>query len=572
MLIQSERRKKLAWILGITLAPLLLFAQKPFHIDDSAFLEIAQNILEHPLDPFHGSVALVDYDYQIFKRLGKAPNTFESMSHPPLVPYLMAAVITLRGRIDEFTLHLAFLIFPVMAALSAFYISERFCERPLIAVLVLVTTPIFMVNAQNLMTDVPAMALSLCSVAVFIYSAEHEQTAYALLAGALGGLAALARYPGLISPLLLIIYSIITQKGLRLSIFAAVVSAAVFGIWLIDNFAIYSTAHIWASYKFYKYFYDYLGFGVKHTLIKVVSDFSAIGGCAFLGAIALFYFKKKNRFVVFAIALVIAALLIFLLKKYTLALADYSNLQIVALFCFLSAGIYFVAETIGVVIQNAGTPEMKFLAVWLFLTLVPALFLLPFGTGRYMLPALFPMILILIADLDRVLSKGRKLISAVIVITFVFGLMLSWTDFELALGYKVFPDSFRKNYPKDKLWFIGEWGFRYYMKQQGGVYLLSDDTAPASGGIIVKPQMAGMHQMAESISQDCLVSEPFEILSPNPFRVLNFTAKAGFYSSGYGLLPFGLSQAPIESFDVCLIFDSRSGKSPISKDLQGTIH
>ena len=229
MLIPSDRRKQLALILGITLAPLLLFAQKPFHIDDSAFLEIAQNILEHPLDPFHGSVALVDHDYEIFKRLGKSPNTFESMSHPPLVPYLMAAVIKLRGTIDEFALHLTFLIFPVMAALSAFYIAERFTNSPLITVVLLVTCPIFMVNAQNLMTDVPAMALSLGSIAIFIFSVERERTSYALLAGVLGGLAALTRYPYLATPLLLVIYSIILGRGLRLSILAGLASMFVFG-------------------------------------------------------------------------------------------------------------------------------------------------------------------------------------------------------------------------------------------------------------------------------------------------------------------------------------------------------
>jgi hypothetical protein len=35
-----------------------------------------------------------------FQTIGKDSDTFESMSHPPLVPYLMAAVIN-RGSIDE---------------------------------------------------------------------------------------------------------------------------------------------------------------------------------------------------------------------------------------------------------------------------------------------------------------------------------------------------------------------------------------------------------------------------------------------------------------------------------------
>ena len=536
------------------------------------FLEIAQNILEHPLDPYHGNVALVDHDYEIFKQLGKTPNTFESMSHPPLVPYLMAVVIKLRGSIHEFTLHLAFLIFPVMTALSAFYIAERFTGSPMIAVLLMVTCPIFIVNAQNLMTDVPAMALSLASIAIFLYSVEHEGTSFALLSGVLGGLAALTRYPGLATPLLLVIYSIISGKGLRLSILAAVASSVVFGLWLIENFAIYSTPHIWASYKFYKSFYAYHSFGPADTLIKAVSNFSSIGGCAFLSAIFLFYFRRKRFSIVFLFSVVTTGLLLLLLKKFTFALADYSGAQIVALYLFVFAGIYFVSEAIRIVIRNANNVVFKFLGIWFLLMLIPALFLLPFGTGRYMLPALLPMILILVSDPERDLNIGRKVISTIVVITFVFGLILSWTDFELALTYKVFPQSIRQNYPEEKIWFIGEWGFRYYMKEQGGVYLLSDDTRPSSGGIIVKPQMAGLHQMAESVSNQCLITEPFVVFSPNPLRILNLAAKTGFYSSGFGLLPYSISNTPIESFDICRIFDSKSDKSPISKNLQGQPH
>jgi len=572
MLIPSDRRKQLAWILGITLAPLLLFAQKPFHIDDSAFLEIAQNILEHPLDPFHGSVALVDHDREIFKRLGKTPNTFESMSHPPLVPYVMAAVIKLRGKVDEFALHLAFLIFPLVACVSGFYIAERFTNSPFVAVLLLVTCPIFMLNAQNLMTDVPALALTLCSVALFIHSVEQERILFAVLSGILAGLSALTRYPGLITPLLLIVYSLITRKGLRLSIVATLLAVTVFGIWVVENFAIYSTPHIWASYKFYKSFYAYHSFGIKDTLIKTASNFSAIGGCAFLAAIFLFYFRKKRFSIGFLIAIVINAVLLFLLKKFTLALEDYSGPQFGVLCFFLFAGIYFVSEAIRIVFRNAENPSIRFLGLWFLLTLLPALFLLPFGTGRYMLPALFPLILILIADPDRDFNLGKKTFSTIVVITFVFGLILSWTDFELALIYKIFPQSIRKTYPNAKIWFIGEWGFRYYMKEEGGLYLLSDDTRPGPGDVIVKPQMAGLHQMAASVSNQCMVYDPFVLFSPNPLKILNLPSKAGFYSSGFGLLPFSAGATPLESIDICRIFDPKSGKSPISKHLQGRSH
>ena len=255
-----------------------------------------------------------------------------------------------------------------------------------------------------------------------------------------------------------------------------------------------------------------------------------------------FLFQKKAIFTYVFIFDCNQCAFTLLTKEIHTSLADYSGVQIVALYLFVFAGIYFLSEAIRIVVRNVNIPHFKFLGVWLLLMLIPALFLLPFGTGRYMLPSLLPMVLILIADPDRDLNIGRKAISTIVVITFVFGLILSWTDFELALTYKVFPQSIRQNYPKEKIWFIGEWGFRYYMKEQGGIYLLSDDTSPSSGGVIIKPQMAGLHQMAESVSNQCLVTEPFDVFSPNPLRILNLAAKAGFYSSGFGLLPYSISR------------------------------
>src|SRR5262249_50842326 len=101
-------------ILVIAAAILILpFANKPFHIDDPYFIDIAQNILKNPLDPFSGAVTLLDQDYQIFRASRTAPNTFETMSHPPLVPYFIALVAKLTGGIHEVPLHLSFFLFPV---------------------------------------------------------------------------------------------------------------------------------------------------------------------------------------------------------------------------------------------------------------------------------------------------------------------------------------------------------------------------------------------------------------------------------------------------------------------------
>ena len=107
--------------LPVLLAVLLLtlpWLSRPFHIDDGAFVRLAQNVLAHPADPFHGSVALDDRDVSVFVAVGRSPNTFEAMSHPPLVPYVLAAAMVVGAR-SEWALHLAFLVFPLGATVAA---------------------------------------------------------------------------------------------------------------------------------------------------------------------------------------------------------------------------------------------------------------------------------------------------------------------------------------------------------------------------------------------------------------------------------------------------------------------
>ncbi|HET6266597.1 MAG TPA: glycosyltransferase family 39 protein, partial [Acidobacteriota bacterium] len=129
----------------LVFATSLPFINKPFHIDDSAFLEIAQNILIHPLDPFQGKVALVDRDFEVFRERGVEPNTFAGMSHPPLVPYFMAAVIKMTGGISEGPLHAGAILFLLICVFSAYRIAEKFTKHALVATLFFATSPLLMV-------------------------------------------------------------------------------------------------------------------------------------------------------------------------------------------------------------------------------------------------------------------------------------------------------------------------------------------------------------------------------------------------------------------------------------------
>src|SRR5688572_10865611 len=63
-------------ILVILASSTLPFAAKAFHIDDVYFMEVAENVVQDPLRPFAGAVALEDRDYRVFDATGQCPSTF----------------------------------------------------------------------------------------------------------------------------------------------------------------------------------------------------------------------------------------------------------------------------------------------------------------------------------------------------------------------------------------------------------------------------------------------------------------------------------------------------------------
>ncbi|HSE40490.1 MAG TPA: glycosyltransferase family 39 protein [Acidobacteriota bacterium] len=550
-------RKSLGWVLAITIAPLLLFIQKPFHIDDSAFLEVAENILQHPLDPFHGTVALVDQDYRVFHMKGVEPNTFESMSHPPLVPYVMAAVIKAWRGISEVPLHTVFMIFPILAAISSFSIAERFTKNARAAALFLVASPIFMVNAQNLMTDVPMFALVQCSIAFFVYGTDQKKISLLILAGLFAGLGMLTRYVAFLTIPVFFAYAYLHEQKSKPALISTFCAFVIFSIWLIENIVLYGYAHITASYSFYKSFYSENHYS---NLIKAVCDVAALGGLSIPFAFVCGFNQRKNLKLTLLCALIASAILLLTLRAGSSYLIGYSRVKLWLLFLFSSAGCYLLIAAIQSFIRSVQwkqglavvSQDQMFLFIWFAVTFCAAIFVLPFGTARYVLPALFPLILILIGSLNEVSIKN-KFTTICILCTFAGSILISFADLEFALTYKTFAKNIREMYGTERIWFIGEWGFRYYMKKEGAKYLLSNDRSPSTGDIVIKPEIAGLHEMHATLAQRCRMFEPFIVETSDPIRVLNPIAKAGFYAHGYGLLPISISNVPLEEFEICRV-------------------
>jgi 4-amino-4-deoxy-L-arabinose transferase-like glycosyltransferase len=161
---KSQLHRDLAVIVLVVVACAVPFLSQPFHMDDNFYMDMARSARAHPVHPYD-----TPYDFGGFH----APD-MASHSHPPLQAYFLAAVQVLAGEEEgrEWIYHTAAVVFPLTAALSLYFISALFVERPIWPALALAVCPLLLVMGHTLMTDVPMLAYWLAATACFLWAAE----------------------------------------------------------------------------------------------------------------------------------------------------------------------------------------------------------------------------------------------------------------------------------------------------------------------------------------------------------------------------------------------------------------
>lgn len=533
------------------------FLKKPFHIDDVYFIEVSRNIMKTPLDPFSGAVSLLDSDYETFRQLHKTPNTFEAMSHPPLVPYYMCLITSLAGGTPEPAYHLAFLVFPLLCAFSMYSLAKRFAAFPLAATVFFLCSPAFVVNSHNVMTDVPMLALFLTALALFISGTDHEDRRKLVLAGVFAGLAMLTRYVAVLLIPLFIAYAVVLRKKWSHVFLPCLAAGTIFGVWCLQNLAYHHELHVIASARYYAVYYGNYSFQSKDFLAKTVGDLAGLGGTEIFSILFLLLLFTKTRGLLLCFVSLMFSWLLVVVNPFRMeSLNSYTSSEKSLLAFFLALGILSVLLVLGPEAPRAASEhepddrrERRFLVVWLLITLAGAIFVLPFGTVRYMIPVLPPMVLLAARQVGIRSRAVRASAMVALALTFVFGLVLGAADFQFADAYKkMAAQSAPGN--SSRRWFIGEWGFRYYMEENGSAYLLSTDNSPVRGDVIVKPQIASLHGFSPALQPRIQLRETQDSYSSLPICLLNPAVKAGFYAHGFGFLPFAFCSTPIERFDI----------------------
>jgi len=521
-------------LVAITIAALAPFLTKAFHMDDPLFLWMAQQIAKHPLDPYGFSVNWSTFPEPMWK----------VMQNPPLCSYYIAAAASLVGW-SELAMHLAFLIWPILSILATFAIARRFCREPLMAALLTLFMPAFLVSATNIMCDLMLLALWLWSIECWIAGLEHQRWWLLAVSAILATAAALTKYFGISVVPLLAAYIIArdrTLPGNLAWLLIPVTSVVAFELWTTGHYGIGLVGGaVYLSQTIAKLRPPWFA--------QLLTGLAFAGGCLFSALFYLLRLKRTSWLIAITSALALLAVFYFFVPlRAVYALGQNSTLVWVegGLFATIGAGI--LALGIADLIQHRDASS-ALLVLWLVGTFTFATFFNWSITGRTILPMVPVGAILLMRRFET--SALRQNISLHCARMFMAGtvsLIITAADYRQAQTGRDASRQFQRRFQASvgTVWFESHWGFQYYMQQWGATPLSAADSEITSGDVIVFPS-----------NNSAIMPLPLErIFTPDivKFATLPFISTHGrgtgaaFYSSVRGPLPWAIDHVPPETY------------------------
>jgi len=522
------------------IAALAPFLNKAFHIDDPLFLWTARQVSQHPGDPY--SFSLNWY--------GIAQPMFSVMQNPPLSSYYMALAATFLGW-SELAMHGAFLVPAVAAILGTFFLARRFCDSPLLAALLTLFTPVFLVSATGVMCDVWLLALWVWSVESWLRGLERRSYRFLLLASVLAAAATLAKYFGASLLPLLAAYTLVRDRRFTYRLLFLLIPVTVIIMYEVMTKAKYDEG-LFSHAMIYSW--KVRTSAEKHLFAQFFIGLSFTGGCLFP---AVFYapFLKSRRVLVGGVAIFVALLLLF---YFGIRRGDATSGIAVtaegALFATIGIGILALAVTD---LAQRRAADSVLLSLWVIGTFFFAAIMNWSITSRTLLP-MAPAVMILL--LRRFNASGASIGRTLwwpLLPAALISLLVTTADYKGASTARLASSYFQNRFRTEPgtVWFEGHWGFQYYMEQWRAkpVDLEQLRAKPVdenergivSGDLIVIP----MNNTNISRTLPASTGRPEQVNFPQ-FLLATMSTKtgAGFYSSMWGPSPWAFARIPPEPY------------------------
>jgi len=569
--IQGKRstNKHMLLLALACVACLLPFINKAFNIDDPLFIWCAKHIQSHPLDPSGFDV--------IWSQTAKP--MYKETKNPPLACYYLALAGTLGGW-SEPVLHLAFLLPAVAVVAGTYQLAQRFCSQPVLAALVTLAAPVFLISSSSVMCDTMMLAFWVWALVFWEEGLDSKRMGLLCLAGLLIGLGALTKYFAISLVPLLLVYSFLRQRRPGSWMLPLTIPLGIMAGYLVFMYLRYQV-NLLHEVTFFSRNVRAASEKWMGLEAKLLVSLAFAGGCL---APVLFFVAVVWRWrTIFPLLLLLAVTgILFRLERIgPFELIRDGRIQTglmvqAALFC-TSALVLFAFAAVD--LYRHGDAQSVLLCLWLGGTFFFTGFVDWGINARSVLP-MAPAAGILIArqiDLATSSSYGSKFswrLALPLLPAFVLALWVTWSDYELAGSARTAAGVLRAyaaKHPKERIWTGAHWGFQYYMQEYGFPMIDGYKVDCKKGDIIVicsnNLKLAFPLPPSRPVDElDILPSAgggnwsyPSQTVQGGEFHTLNIpifvwmttmdpSLGAGFYLYRHGPLPFAVGRVPDEEY------------------------
>jgi len=546
-------KRDLAIVVVATCALLVPFGGRAFHVDDPLYVWSARHILNNPLHPYSFSVNWA----------GTPASMWEQTKNPPGMAYCLAAGIGLVGE-GEWRLHLWVLPWSIAAAVAMYLLSRRYTRRPLWPCLALVASPVFAVSATSVMADVPALALFLLGILLFLEGADRGGGVLAALGGLCLGMAALTKYLAVGGIGLVLIDLAFRGMGRTRAARWLAIPVGMIAMWSLYGIVSRGGVHLAEAASF-----SGAHLGARTLASGGIAALSFAGGALCFPLVVVFPLLRRwrARAAVAGAGVVCCVLVATMGRRLYPTGAQVNLVGQVLVFVFASAGAGALAIALGG--WRRGKATSLLLRLWVVGVVFFAAVLNWTVNARTILFVAPPLAILLWQATEARWRAGARLLwGGAVGASALVSILVACADARLANSYRAQAQAIQPR--GGQVLFPNHWGFQYYMEKRGfeaidfavvkrlaaSGRLQGLDTAAVWRLVLRPSDRVVAAEYASASSPWFGLSEGLELMGtraarwPLRLHTMDLRSGAAFYSSRYGPLPFGIGSDVIESFRV----------------------
>lgn len=475
---------------------------------------------------------------------------YEVTKNPPGASYYMALAPGFLGW-SEVSLHVVFLIPALGLVVGIYFLSKYFCADALKAALIALFSPAFLVSCTTLMSDALMLCFGVWAVFFWIRGTRRKSSPLLLLSSVFVALAALTKYFGVSFVLLIMVWTIATNRRIDRSLLFLLIPLALLALYQAATAALYGKGLLSDAA-----FYATSSAGGYGPMAKFLTGLTFTGGCFI---IPVFHLTKfwSTRHAVAGLALFVGTILV-LLRIHSLgdvALTDADGTKwglMVQLGAFAVAGcaVLFLAGN-DFLLHRDGDSLLLFF--WVAGTFLFSAALNWTVNGRSILPLVPPAAMLVIRRIaDRNGGKVPRSAWVPIFPAALLSIAVAFADYSLAntIREDALAIASHPRNPGSALWFQGHWGFQYYMEAAGRA-LDVERSRLFPGDVVVVP-----------LNNTALFAFPTGNIAPVDslehgattwIATMNHAAGAGFYSDVWGPAPYAFGKISPEKYQVFVV-------------------